>query len=89
MGVPDEENMRSSVLIIEDDHPISEIISRVLSREGFVTHTAFDGAQGLNAYYLTGPDAIIMDVNMPVMHGGEILTQLLRVPNTPFIMLTV
>ena len=87
--MPDDENVRPSVLIIEDDPSISEIVSRVLDKEGFVTHAAFDGAQGLDAYYLTQPDIIILDVKMPVMDGWETLTRLRRVSETPVIMLTV
>jgi DNA-binding response OmpR family regulator len=87
--LPDDENVRPSVLIIEDDPSISEIVSRVLDKEGFVTHAAFDGAQGLDAYYLTQPDIIILDVKMPVMDGWETLTRLRRVSETPVIMLTV
>ena len=87
--MPDDENVRPSVLIIEDDPSISEIVSRVLDKEGFITHAAFDGAQGLDAYYLTQPDIIILDVKMPVMDGWETLTRLRRVSETPVIMLTV
>jgi len=87
--LPDDENVRPSVLIIEDDPSISEILCRVLTDEGFKTHAAFDGAQGLDAYYLTLPDIIILDVKMPIMDGWETLTRLRRVSETPVIMLTV
>ena len=85
----DDENVRPSFLIIEDDPSISEIVARVLDKEGFITHAAFDGAQGLDAYYLTQPNIIILDVNMPVMDGWETLARLRRVSETPVIMLTV
>ena len=87
--MPEDEKVKPSVLIIEDDPSISEILARVLSDEGFITHTAFDGAQGLDAYYLTLPDIIILDIKMPVMDGWETLTRLRRVSETPVIMLTV
>ncbi|MCH2315987.1 MAG: response regulator [SAR202 cluster bacterium] len=87
--MPDDENVRPSVLIIEDDPSISEIVARVLDKEGFITHAAFDGAQGLDTYYLTQPNIIILDVNMPVMDGWETLARLRRVSETPVIMLTV
>ena len=88
-GLPDDENVRPSFLIIEDDPSISEIVARVLDKEGFITHAAFDGAQGLDTYYLTQPNIIILDVNMPVMDGWETLARLRRVSETPMIMLTV
>ena len=87
--MPDDENVKPSFLIIEDDPSISEIVARVLDKEGFITHAAFDGAQGLDTYYLTQPNIIILDVNMPVMDGWETLARLRRVSETPVIMLTV
>ena len=85
----DDENVRPSFLIIEDDPSISEIVARVLDKEGFITHSDFDGPQGLDAYYLTQPNIIILDVNMPVMDGWETLARLRRVSETRVIMLTV
>ncbi len=41
------------ILVIEDDQSISEIVTRVLRQEGCVTHAAFDGAQGLDTFYLS------------------------------------
>ena len=64
-------------------------MARVLDKEGFITHSAFDGPQGLDAYYLTQPNNIILDVNIPVMDGWETLDKLRRVSETPVIMLTV
>ena len=61
----------------------------MLDKEGFITRSAFDGPQGLDAYYLTQPNIIILDVNMPVMDGWETLDRLRRVSETPVIMLTV
>ena len=87
--MPDDENVRPSFFIIEDDRSISEIVARVLDKEGFITHSAFDGPHGLDAYYLTQPNIIILDVNMPVMDGWETLARLRRVSETPVIMLTV
>ena len=87
--MPDDENVRPSFLIIEDDPSISEIVTRVRDKEGFITHSAFGGPQGLDAYYLTQPNIIILDVNMPVMDGWETLDRLRRVSETPVIMLTV
>ena len=87
--MPDDENVKPSFLIIEDDPSISEIVARVLDKDGFITHSAFDGPHGLDAYYLTQPNIIMLDVNMPVMDGWETLARLRRVSETPVIMLTV
>jgi len=87
--LPDDENVRPSVLIIEGAPSIRGIVASVLDKEGFITHAAFDGAQGLDAYYLTQPVTIMLDVKMPVMDGWETLTRLRRVSETSVIMLAV
>lgn len=61
----------------------------MLDKEGFITHAAFDVAQGLDAYYLTQPAIIMLDVKMTVMDGWETLVRLRRVSETPVIMLVV
>ena len=83
------DNLNPTVLVIEDDQAISDIVTRVLSNEGFKTHAAYDGAQGLDAYQMTLLDLIILDVKMPVMDGWETLTRLRRTSEVPVIMLTV
>ena len=83
------ENENPVILVIEDDQSINEIVSRVLREEGCVTHAAYDGAQGLNTFYLTLPDLIILDVKMPVMDGWETLVRLRGVSRVPIIMLTI
>ena len=83
------DNLNPTVFVIEDDQAISDIVTRVLSNEGFKTHAAYDGAQGLDAYQMTLPDLIILDVKMPVMDGWETLTRLRRTSEVPVIMLTV
>ena len=83
------EPARQVVLIVEDDYSIREIVRRVLEMEGYVTHTANNGAEGLERFYLTLPDLIILDVKMPEMDGWEALKALRKVSECPVIMLTV
>ena len=80
---------RHVILIVEDDPQVREIVKRVLDMEGYVTHTASSGAEGLERFYLTLPDLIIMDVKMPEMDGWEALRALRQVSECPVMMLTV
>ena len=77
------------VLIVEDDESISEIVSRVLNAEGYETCVAENGVKGIEKYYLTLPDLIILDVKMPEMDGWEMLERLRQISGCPVIMLTV
>ncbi|MCH8109150.1 MAG: response regulator transcription factor [Chloroflexi bacterium] len=84
-----EETANPVILIIEDDESISEIVSRVLESEGYTTHVASNGVKGLEQFYLTLPDMIILDVKMPEMDGWETLERIRQISDCPVIMLTV
>ncbi|MCH7745120.1 MAG: response regulator transcription factor [Chloroflexi bacterium] len=84
-----EETARPVILIIEDDESISEIVSRVLESEGYTTHIASNGVKGMEQFYLTLPDLIILDVKMPEMDGWETLERIRQISDCPAIMLTV
>lgn len=84
-----EETANPVILIIEDDGSISEIVSRVLESEGYTIHVASNGVKGLEQFYLTLPDMIILDVKMPEMDGWETLERIRQISDCPVIMLTV
>jgi signal transduction histidine kinase/DNA-binding response OmpR family regulator/PAS domain-containing protein len=67
---------RGSVLIVEDDAATREMIRRVLKKEGWKTTEAENGAVGLERLGEAAPDAILLDLMMPVMDGFEFLARL-------------
>jgi DNA-binding response OmpR family regulator len=62
-------NVRSKVLIVDDDHETMETFARILRLEGHDVRTALDGQMGLAEAHAFGPDAIIVDFRMPLMDG--------------------
>ena len=76
------------VLVIEDDKTISDVVCYNLSKEGFETETAYDGAEGYELALKTDPDLILLDVMLPKMDGIEICKKLREKSNVPIIMLT-
>ena len=66
-----------SILIIDDDEDIREIISYSLEKEGYQVYTASNGNDGLKAARKNIPSLILLDVMMPEMDGMEVC-QLLR-----------
>jgi CheY-like chemotaxis protein len=81
----------SRVLIVDDDREIARAIGLRLSKVGFKTFTAFDGQQGLAAAQSDRPDAIILDLRMPVMDGFTMLERLqnsVHTRNIPAIILS-
>lgn len=81
-----------TVLIIDDDPTIRDILFRFLTREGFRAVTAADGPEGLRLAVDLLPNAITLDVLMPGMDGWAVLREIKTNPKTaaiPVIMLSI
>jgi CheY-like chemotaxis protein len=61
------------VCIIEDDDDIREIYSVELLNEGFKVITAINGEEGINVITKNNPDIILLDLQMPVKDGFEVM----------------
>ena len=62
-----------SILIIDDDRMVRQILQSTLSRKGFDVHTAEDGASGIDLAQKQDVDVILLDWMMPGMNGMEVL----------------
>ena len=80
--------MAVSVLIVEDDVNIQELLQMYLEKEGYAVTVAADGGQGLAKYRAIKPDLVLLDVMMPVMDGWEVCRTIRSESKTPIIMLT-
>jgi len=81
----------AKILIVEDDATLTELVSIVLTREGFTVKVNNDGATALDTAAMWQPDLILLDVMMPGMHGytvTEKLRAMAATAKTPIIMLT-
>lgn len=81
----------ANVLIVDDDREITRAIELRLRNAGFDTATAFDGQAGLSIVQSQPPDAIVLDLRMPVMDGFELLERLqnsVHMRNIPAIILS-
>jgi signal transduction histidine kinase/CheY-like chemotaxis protein len=82
----------NTVLVIDDDPAIRELLPRCLASQGMRSVTASDGAEGLHLARALRPDMITLDVLMPGMDGWAVLTALKASPDLadiPVIMLTI
>ena len=77
-----------TVLVIDDEQPIVEILKFNLSKEGYTVLEAYDGAQGLELALTQNPDLILLDVMLPKMDGFEVCRKIREKSSTPIIMLT-
>lgn len=64
--------MAVSVLIVEDDRNIAELLQMYLEKEGYAVTVAADGGQGLAKFRAIKPDLVLLDVMMPVMDGWSV-----------------
>ena len=83
--------MAETILAVDDDVDILELIQMSLTAEGFDVITADDGMSGLEKARAYSPDLILLDLMMPVMDGFEVIGKLRANEQTraiPVIMLT-
>ena len=80
--------MAVSVLVVEDDRNIAELLQLYLEKEGYAVTIANDGGQGLTKFRGIKPDLVLLDVMMPVMDGWSVCRAIRAESQTPVIMLT-
>ena len=80
--------MARSVLIIEDDHNIADLLRLYLEKDGYEVRIASDGLKGMDAFHKEKPDLILLDVMLPGMDGWAVCRAIRAEDKTPIIMLT-
>jgi DNA-binding response OmpR family regulator len=66
----------ATILIVDDDEGVTQTFARMLRFEGYRVHTEVNGERALCAAELNRPDAIILDLRMPLMDGLVFLRHL-------------
>jgi two-component system, OmpR family, KDP operon response regulator KdpE len=77
------------VLVIDDEPKIRRFLRAGFELQGFSVYEAEDAGQGLKAATFNAPDLIVLDLDLPDLHGGEILERLRSWSNVPIIILSV
>lgn len=67
---------KGNVLVVDDEEPIRDIVSRVLDAEGFTCFVAADGREALEKTATQAFDVVLLDIMMPDMSGMEVLHHL-------------
>ena len=83
--------MEKSILVVDDESELVELMKMGLEANGYQVITASDGKAGLETAVREKPDLILLDLMMPEMDGYEVLRRLRRLPAMraiPVIMLT-
>lgn len=80
--------MPKTILVIEDDGNIRELLRLYLEQESYAVETAQDGLEGLRAFKRAHPDLVLLDLMMPVMDGTQVMKEIRAQSKAPVIMLT-
>ena len=78
-----------TLLVVEDNEPSRDVLSRRLARRGYQVVSAADGQQGVSMAQATKPDLILMDLGLPGIDGWEATAQLKADDNTRHIPIIV
>jgi DNA-binding response OmpR family regulator len=77
-----------TILVVEDEASIAEVVSLYLKRAGYAVQTASDGKQAMNILERQMPDFVILDLMLPEIDGLSLTRWLRDRSNVPIIMLT-
>ena len=81
--------MGKTILIVEDEQSIVDILSFILVKEGYDTLEALDGPTGLQLALEQNPDLVLLDLMLPGMSGFEVCERIRAAGSTtPIVMLT-
>jgi two-component system, OmpR family, response regulator ResD len=79
---------RGSILVVDDEPTITDVVSRYLERAGYSTRIAGDGADALRIAGESRPDLVVLDLMMPGMDGLEVMRRLREHERVSVILLT-
>lgn len=81
--------MKYRVLVVDDDPPVREAISKVLQASGYEVVTAGDGEEARIRFVSGSIDAVVLDLNLPSQSGWDVFERLTaRHPSVPVIIIT-
>ncbi len=80
--------MTAKILVVDDDHAISEMLTIVLEAEGFESIAVNEGTEAVPAFQQHQPDLILLDLMLPGMNGVDICRTIRQESSVPIVMLT-
>jgi two-component system response regulator ResD len=79
---------RGSILVVDDEPTITDVVSRYLERAGYSTRVAGDGVDALRIAGESRPDLVVLDLMLPGMDGLELMRRLREHERVSVILLT-
>ncbi|HEX6548725.1 MAG TPA: response regulator transcription factor, partial [Candidatus Dormibacteraeota bacterium] len=75
------------VLVVEDERQLAELIATGLREQGLAVDLSFDGEDALEKAWSTGYDVVVLDRDLPRVHGDAVCRQLVASENPPRILM--
>ena len=79
---------KETILVVEDEEKIADVLKSYLEREGFSVALATDGEEALRLHASLSPVLVLLDLMLPKRSGEEVCREIRARGNTPIIMLT-
>lgn len=77
------------ILVIEDDPRIQRALAHLFEGEGYSIELAPDGRQAIDAFHLSPPSAVVLDLKLPKVSGRDVCREIKQAsPNVPVIVLS-
>ena len=80
--------MVQTILVVDDDPHILEVIGFALERAGFQTVSANDGLSAVSRQADAQPDLMVLDINLPEMDGLEVCREVRKTSDVPILFLS-
>jgi DNA-binding response OmpR family regulator len=80
--------MNETVLIVEDETRMRDLLKAYFSKEGYKAIAAENGIEGVRVFNANKPDIIILDIMMPLMDGFDFCKYVRKSSNVPIVILT-
>ena len=80
--------MSTKILVVDDDHNISELLKLYLENDGYTVFVAHDGKEAVDTFQAKAPELVLLDIMLPKMDGWQVCREIRKSSNVPIIMLT-
>ena len=80
--------MDTKILVIDDDHGVSESIKNYFENEGYEVKVASDGSEGISYFKMYEPDIVLLDIMLPKKDGWQVCREIREISSRPIIMIS-
>ena len=82
------EDLKKTILIVEDEVNLMEVLEDTLLEENFEIFKAYEGSAAIDMFYEVNPDLVLLDINLPKKDGWTICKEIRNDSNKPIIIMT-